>query len=334
MLNNGKFPDETQRFCNFTSYFCNQSLSMDKRIFVFLWCLLFAGVFCACNKNDVEEKWAKEEVDLAEWMKENKPDALFDNDIYIEKIVSRGEDFTQPETGDHVLVNFVCSFLYEHDGDVERVSYKDGKDGSIDYKPQQLSLYKEGGPELWEPKYWESMGVGLLREKERANIYIPSRKLNLPDFKPRVFMIELVQVIETDLKTHQEKLMDYYMKKRYCNKFDSITIKDNGRDYYVIYHVDEEGTGSAVNVSNVNTHYDEHYFLQDDKHKECVKNKAKTGWDKKFSEMFQSVKKGGKLTVVMPYRIMFGDDPYTDKNSKQYIAPSGSVLRYDITIDP
>ena len=299
-----------------------------------LWYTFFVCALCACSKNDVEERWAKEEADLAVWMKENRSsDVLFDNDIYIEKITQQDEDHIQPETGDYVLVNFVCRFLYEHDGYVERVSYKDGKDGIIDYQPQQLSLYREGGPELWSPDYWETMGVGKLREKERANIYIPSRKLNLQDFKPRVYMIELVQVIETDLKTYQEKLMSNYMEKRFCNDFDTIIIKDNGRDYYVIYHVEEEGTGSAISASTVNTHCDEYYFLQNNKHKECVKDKAK-GWDRnKFSEMFQSVKKGGKITVVMPYRIMYGEQSYMDNNKQQFIAPPGSVLRYDIRID-
>jgi len=301
-----------------------------------LWFTLFACVLCACSKSDVEERWAKEEAELAEWIKENNIDAIFDNDIYIEKIIQRNEDHTQPEAGDHVLVNFVCSFVYDYDGDVERVSYKDGMNGNTDYHPEQLSLYREGGPELWSSDYWGTMGVGLLREKEVANIYIPSRKLNLQDFKPRVYKIDLVQVIDTDLKTYQEKLMSNYMKKRFCNRFDTLPpIKDNnGKEYLVMYHVEDEGTGSATNVSSVNTHYDEYYFLQDDKHKECVKDHAKTGWDRNiFSDIFQPVKRGGKITVVMPYRIMYGDQSYMDSNKQQYIAPPGSVLRYDIRID-
>ena len=305
---------------------------MNRKFFV-LWFTLFACVLCACNKNDVEEKWAQEEADLALWMKENKPDALFDKFIYIEKFGALHEENITPEPENYLLVNFVCSFLYESDGDVERVSYKDGKNGSIDYKPEQLSLYREGGPELWSPDMWLNKGLGLLRENERAFVYIPSRILNLQDFKPRKFEMHLVQVIDTDLKTYQEKLMGNYMKERFCNKVDTFTIKDNGKDYYVMFHVKEEGTGSAITVSSVNTHYDEYYFLQDNKQKECIKDKAK-GWDRnKFSEMFQKVKKGGEITVVMPYRIMYGDQPYKDSNKQQYIAPPGSVLMYDLRID-
>ena len=121
--------------------------------------------------------------------------------------------------------------------------------------------------------------------------------------------------------------------KNFCNNIDTITIKDNGQDYYVIYHVEDEGTGAAVDVSSVATHYDEYYMLQDGDFRPCVTNQAKKDWDKnKFSKMFQSVKKGGKITVVMPYRIMYGEKSYRDKN-KQDIAPLGSVLKYDIRID-
>jgi len=299
---------------------------MNRKV-LFLWCSLFACAFCACNK-EVEEKWAQEEADLAEWIKENKPNALFDNDIYIEKIGPRYEEKIQPEAGDHVLVNFVCSFL---DGVVEQVSYMEGQ---TSHNPLYRSKYKEGGPELWPSDYWGNMGVGHLRENECANIYIPSRKLGLQDFKSREYMIELVQVIDTDLKTYQEKLMGGYMKKRFCNKVDTFSVEYNKKDYYVMYHVDNEGTGGAINVASVSTHYDEYYFLQEDKHKECVRDKIKTGWDRnKFSEMFKSVKKGGKITVVMPYRIMYGEQYYMDGN-KQYIAPPGSVLMYNIRIDP
>ena len=119
-------------FIIFTSYKGNQNLTMNRKVLV-LWCSLFVCAFCACNK-DVEEKWAQEEADLAEWMKENKRDAFFDSDIYIEKIGQKHEEHIQPETGDHVLVDFICTFLY--DRVVEQVSYKDGQ---TNYDPQYRS---------------------------------------------------------------------------------------------------------------------------------------------------------------------------------------------------
>ena len=291
-----------------------------------IFCILIACITCACNKNDVNEKWAKEEADLDEWVKENKPNLQKENFIYIEKFGHTYPSNTQPEAGDHVLVNFVCTFLY--DDIVEQVSYKDWKA----HRALFPSTYKEGGPELWAPERWINMGIGQLREKERAMVYIPSRMLGLQDFKTRRFEIELVKVIDSDLKSYQEGLMGRYMKK-YCN-VDTITIPINGKDHFIIYHVDEEGSGDAVNVSSVRTSHDEYYLLQDDRPIDCVKNQIKTGWDRnKFSEMFQSVKKGGKITVVMPYRIMYEEKSYMD-NNKQYIAPPGSVLRYEIRIDP
>jgi len=314
---------------------------MNRKVLV-LWFALFVCALCACSKNDVDEKWAKEEADLEVWIKENT-NAKLDNYIYIEKFGPEYNENIKPDADnkDFLLVDFVCSFVYEYDGDVERVSYKDGKNGNKNYNPQQLSAYKEGGPELWSSDYWVNMGLGHLREKESVFVYIPSRILNLQDFKPRKFEMHLVQVIDVGLKTYQEKLMSNYMQKRFCNKFDTIPVKDNkGNDYYVMYYVEDEGTGSAVNVASVSTHYDEYYFLQDNEHKECVTDKAKTGWDRNiFSEIFkdkkgQPVKKGGKITVVMPYRIMYGEQSYMDSNKQQYIAPPGSVLRYDIRIDP
>ena len=298
---------------------------MKVKIFV-LWYTLFICALCACNKSDVDEKWAKEETDLKEWMKENKPDLQLENGIYIEKIGSSNEKNTQPEAGDHVLVNFVCTFLF--DDVIEQVSYKDWQARGALYP----STYREGGPELWTPEMWINKGIGQLREKERAHVYIPSRILGFQDFKTRRFEIELVQVIDTLLKNYQEGLMGRYMRK-FC-KVDTITIPINGKDHYIIYSVEDEGSGDAVNVSSVKTHYDEYYYLQNNRPKECAKDQLKTGWDRtKFSEMFQKVKKGGKITVMMPYRVMYGDNSYMDSN-KQYIAPPGSVLRYEIRIDP
>ena len=299
---------------------------MNKKALVLL-CILFACVFCACKKNDLEEKWAEEEVKLSEWIKENRPNALFENNIYIEKEGNEYPDNMSPEleNKDHVLVNFVCRFLYENT--IETVSYKDWQNRGA----QSPSTYREGGPELWEPEMWGNKGLAHLREGERAFVYIPSRVLNLQDFKSRKFEIELVKVIDTDIKSYQEKIMGHCMRK-FGNDTDTITIKEEGRDYYVIYHI-EKGDGADVHVSSVKTHYTEWYYLQEGDPRNCITNQVKTGWNNKFSKLFQTVKTGGKITVVMPYRIMYGKDPYKDSNTKQFIAPPGSVIKYEIIID-
>ena len=292
-----------------------------------LLCTVFAGVLYSCNKNDTAEKWAKEEADLEEWIKENKPDAIFEGGIYIEKYGHKYPDNIFPQADDYVLVDYECRFLYE---DVlEYVSDKEWQTrGAVN-----PSTFREGGPELWT---YDWMGVNQLHENERANVYVPSRLLNLQDFRTRVFTIHLKKVIDTDLKSYQEKLMGNFMNQ-YEDDVDTITITNNGRDYYVIYHIEREGDGNAVGSTIVNTHTTEKYFLQDKNMKTCFNEKV-IRWNdnsgkfsSKFSKMFQSVNKGGKIITVMPYKMMWGDDSYKDGN--QYVAPINSVLFYEINID-
>ena len=289
---------------------------------VFLLCMFLAGVLYACNKNDTDEKWAKEEAELAEWIEINKPGLSIENRIYFEKVGAEYKTNIKPEPGDYILVDYECRFLFE---DVlEQVSYKDWQARGALYP----SPYREGGPELWESKYWESMGIGQLRENECANVYIPSRMLNFQDFKTRVFWVHLRKVIDTDLKTYQEKIMGSCMKN-FGNDVDTITVTENGKDYYVIFHVDQEGTGGDISGTSVKTHINETYFLQADDPKDCFKNKDYT-WNK-YLEIFQSVKKGGHITAVMPYRLMYGDK--ADLIDGQCAVPVNTVLKYDITID-
>ena len=306
------------------------NFKIDMKISVFLGILFL--VLCSCNKDETAEKWAKEEANLAGWIRENVSDAffdknndmyIFDNDMYIEIVSNRCKDNKKPEVGYHVLVNFVCSFL---DGAVEQVSYEDWQS----YGAQNPSMYREGGPELWVAEYWGNMGIGNLYEGESANIYIPSRKLGLQDFKSRKYEIKLVQVIEPDLKIYQDSLMRVYMRNFETVDIDTVPI--NGRDHLIIYCVDNAGYGDHVNVSSVKTQCDEDYLLQENTPRLCDRRQPKT-WDTKFSKMFRDVKKGGKIIAVMPYRVMYGEDPYRDEKTGQLIAPLHSVLKYKISID-
>ena len=299
------------------------------RVFAFLCIMLFAS---ACNRIDIYEEWAKEEAKLAEWISENAPDADFipDKDIYFEIIRRKPVDNIAPETGDHVLVNFISSFL---DGTIEEVSFKDGP---AKYNALLHSKYLEGGPELWNSDYWSRMGVGEMREKEKANIYIPSRMLNLQDFKTRKIEIELVQVIE-DLRAYQEGLMNNFMEKNFCKNFDTDTITINGRELIIFFHIDNSKAGDEeADFVSVRT-FDEYYFLQENDFRVCALNQTdKKKWEKSiFSEMFKSVKKGDVITAMMPYRVMYGEESYIYAPTKQTIAPLGSVLKYKIDfIDP
>ena len=297
--------------------------------FLILSSIVFASVLSACNRDDTAQKWAEEEAKLAEWIKENDPEAFFENGIYIKKLISYPDNI-QPEAGDHLLVNYASCFLYE--GNVEQVSYKNWEA----YGARNHSMYREGGPELWAPvsDFRVSTGIDYLREKESAVVYVPSRKLNLQDFITRKIDITLVKVIETDLKTYQEELMDFAMKEFGSKIEEPIIIADQGREYYVWYHIKNVHSEEAATTAT-RTNYSEYYCLQNGDFRTCAENQTKNvgAWDKKFSKMFDSVKKGAKITVVMPYRIMYGEESYTDKNTKQHIAPRGSVLKYVIEVD-
>ena len=302
---------------------------------------LSVSLICACSKNEIEEKWAEEEKKLAEWIKENKPDLVISNGIYFEKTGKEYSENIQPEVGDYVLIDFKCSFL--SDGTVEEVSYKDWQKHEALYP----STFKEGGPELWMPERWASMGIGQMHENEQANVYVPSRLLGLQDFKTRVYEINLKKVIDTDLKTYQEKLMECCMKK-YRDNVDTVTITDNGKDYYVLYHIEREGFGAdVINAISVKTHTSEYYYMQNDDSKTCFTDRERIGcndnvskFHQKISEMFSletrsgtKLKKGGRIIAVMPYKIMYGDKLNKDSDTGQYIAPEHSVLKYEINID-
>ena len=301
---------------------------MNIRVLFFM-CAFFTGVLCGCSKNETEKKWAEEEAKLSEWMKENKPNVPLVNGFYFEKLLPEYPENIFPEKDDYVLLDYECRFLYEDI--LEYVSDKNWQtSGAVN-----PSAFREGGPELWT---YDWMGVDQLHENECANVYVPSRLLDLQDFTTRVFTIHLKKVIDTDLKKYQEKLMGSYMK-RYCDDVDTITITDNGRDYYIIYHIEKEGAGAAINGAIVNTHTTEKYFLQDKDLRICFSDRV-IKWNdtsgtfsaKKFSQMFETVNKGGKIIAVMPYKMMYGDELNKDTNG-QYIAPISSVLMYEIDID-
>ena len=296
----------------------------------------------SCSKNNIEELWAAEEARLKEWINENRPDAIFSNGVYFYKIGTQHPENIQPDTElrDNILVDFICRFL--DDDVVEEVSYKDWRS----HQAQYPSIFKEGGPELWTHDRWAPMGLGQMREDEWANVYVPSRLLNKQDLRTRVYTFHLKRVINPDILAYQEKLMSSFME-RFGEAVDTITISDNGKDYHLMYHVVNEGSGTNVDQPlDVNTRTSEFYFLEDDDFRTCFSNLAKKGFNgnvsnfsTKISDVFVNnpsknnlqVRKGSKIVAVMPYRIMYHDK--LNSSNGQYVAPLSSVLKYEIIID-
>ena len=306
-------------------------------------------VFCSCGRNKTEELWAEEEAKLAEWISENKPHlVMINNGIYFERIGDEYVDNLKPDSvlRDNVLLDFECRLL--EDGTVEEVSYREW----WEYGAKSPSTYREGGPELWHYERWVKMGIGRLRENERANIYVPSRLLDLVDFQTRVFTVHLKKVVNPDIKAYQETLMGNFMEQ-FGTAVDTITVLDNGKDYHIMYYIADEGWGEEISAttSEVSTKTSEFYFMEDDDFRNGFRNKATTGFndDKSrfstyISRIFDNnpeknnkpVRNRGKIIAVMPYRIMYGTELITDVDvygHEQYVAPVESVLMYEIQID-
>ena len=306
----------------------------------------------SCSKNNTAELWAAEEANLLEWIKENHPDAVHLSGIYFVKTGASYPDNINPEMNDNVLVDFICRFW--DDDAVEMVSHA----GWWPRDAQNPSMFREGGPELWAHDRWGRMGIGFLNVNEQAYVYVPSRLLDLQDFRTRVYHFHLRNVISPDILAYQHELMGNFMTENFNEAVDTITITENGKDYHVMYHVRSQGAGLEITqpltVKNISYEY---YFLEDEDFRSCFPRSSsqdaanpdvvKTGFNgntsnytSQLSSVFvnnpsknnKPLHHGGRIVVVMPYRIMYGDNLTKDHNG-QYIAPASSVLKYEITID-
>lgn len=301
---------------------------MNTKAFALLIVATAAAAMCACKKSETEERWAEEEAKLAAWIAENKPDATLINGFYLEKTGNLYPDSMKPEAGDHVLLDYECRYLYDNTV-LEYTSNPNWENLGA----RNPATFKDGGPELWA---FDWMGVNQLHKGEQANVYVPSRLLELQDFTTRVFSIQLHKVIDTDLKAYQEKLMSAYMQC-YRKDIDTITWTNNGKDYYAMWHTTQKGAGQPAGNGAVSTHTTEKYTLQQGDVRTCFSDRAirwndgSSRFSTQFAPMFANLNKGSKIIVAMHYRMMFGEEPYSENN--QVLAPSNSVLIYEITID-
>jgi hypothetical protein len=285
-------------------------------------------VLSACSRDDVAEKWAEEENDLYNWMRENEPGLRpLKNGVYVKITGERQLENMKPETTDHVMVNFVCRFF--DDETIEQTSYM-----QWDIEPLYLPAYKHGGPELWEFLRWGKIGIDQMHKGESAKIYVPSRALNLQDFRTRVYDIELVDVIE-NIGTYQDKMITNFFRASYPNgKIDSIKITIDGRQQFIVYHIDDDGFGSELPFASVRTRFNEYFILNRD-FQLSMDNISRSGryWASNFADMLQPARRGRKVTALMPVKVIYHEGFLLDENRTQYIVPPGSVLRYEIEIE-
>lgn len=311
----------------------------------------FALSTWACNKDDRDEKLAAEEQKLTEYMESTFPDAKkLANGLYIDKL-SEITNAPKPEAGKYVFVDYILKWLYT--GQTEFVSYKDYES----YQPIYLPLYKDGGPELWQltaPLYGISAGIGEMREGETAHIYLASRYNDLipGDFNTRLMWVRLVKVID-DLTLYQESLMSEYLKQ-VGGEVDTVKVKSSidFNEYSIMYAIEDEGDGDQItDAAAAKTKTSLSYMLQDYNTTYEYLDAQDISWEtgsyptglytetNAMSEILTKMKKGGNVTVAMPYKLFFGD-PRTnndkvprDGETQQIAVPVGSVIILKITIE-
>jgi FKBP-type peptidyl-prolyl cis-trans isomerase len=318
----------------------------------------FALSAWACNKkDDTSEKLAAEEQKLTEYMESTVPDAKkLANGLYVKKLTEI-TNVPKPEAGKYALVDYTVKWLYNDQ--MEHVSYKDYES----FQPIYLPLYKDGGPILWQmtaPLNGISAGIGELCEGETANIYFASRYNSdflppPPDFTTRLMWVKLVKVIN-DLTLYQESLMSEYLKQA-GGETDTVKVKSSldFNDYNIMYAIEYEGNGAQITDADaVATKTSLSYLLQEYNMAHEYLAAQDVSWQtgststgglytatNAMSEILTKMKKGGRVTVAMPYKLFYGDPAVDAENmpiprdgeTQQFAVPIGSVVILNIAIE-
>lgn len=299
---------------------------------------LFACMICACNKDDTDEKLAEEEQTLTNYITTNYPDAVsLGGSAYL---VKRHEepDGAKIEAGNYILwnrqiTNQITGEL-EYTSDLSNTKFDDS--------------YVDGGPELTLVQSTIlDEGLKHMRKGEKGDVYIPSRWL-FYDFQPRVFSVDVVDVISKGLSVYQELLMSGYIKNA-CNKAAADTIQDvistvDNTEYNVMYHIINKGTGevitegmsvaSEVSISYLIREKDVHDFKKENilwktNPGEKVNTLTKTNC---VGEILKKMKRGGEVVIAMPSNLYWEDKNLPKNGYGQYHIPKWSVAIFTITI--
>ncbi len=307
---------------------------MNKNIIIIL-SAVFVAFLGSCNKDETEEKLTAEDNALATYMATKFPETPLTDGFYF--IPGYNGDGVQPKAGAYVLLDYWCYQVNTSTGDemaLETTSYMD------EYPtPLYPSGYEQGGPELWhlsDGSLWGlSAAIGRLHENETATFYISSR-YTYRDFVTRKYRMRLRKVIGPDIKTYQESLISSYMKGTYGNEnIDSVKVSIGSANYHVVFHIADQGTGTPLEgvTADIKTHTSESYLLMGLDLKTVYENEAidfpATGF---FTDIFKKMKKGGRVVIMMPYTVMFGDSEYIN-DKRQYTRVPNSAVLFDITVD-
>ena len=307
---------------------------------LFLWWVFIAGAFCTCSRDDIDVKFLKEEEELAEYILSEFPEAIFlGGGAYMVKTHEEPEGVTV-EAGNYILwnwkkTNHITKEL-EYTSDLSNVNY--------------VESYAKGGPEITVVLSVFPIDEGLkqMRKEEKGDIYVPSRYL-IGDFQPRVFSVEIVDVIK-DLSVYQETLMSGYIRKLQHRNATVDTIKNvvstiDMTEYNVMYYIIEQGTGDPVKErANIETKTSISYLIQENKDLEYIVNQDKT-WstysgekintltkENCVGEILKKMNKGGKVVVTMPSKLLWEDKSLPLNEYGQFYIPKWSVVIFTITI--
>ena len=297
--------------------------------------------FCACKKNDMEEKLLEEEKILAEYITDTFGDeAIFlGGGAYLVK-TRKNEDGTTVEAGNYILWN--SKVTNQITGELEYTSDK----SSVKYPDS----YVDGGPEITQVlSYKIDDGLVKMNKGEKGDIFVPSRWLYF-DFQPRIFSVEIVDVLK-DLSLYQEDLMNKYIRRTYeRSKVDTIKnvlSTSDKSEYNVMYYIINHGEGDEITKGmNVETKTSTSYMIRErDVHSYMVDEDIKwsTNTGEKINtltktncvgEILEKMNKGGKVVVTMSSKLYWEDDKLPkDKQTHQYFIPKWSVVIFTININ-
>lgn len=312
---------------------CNMNIKS-----LFLVSIFFTCTLCACKKNDIDEKLAEEEQKLDEFIKTTYGDAAISlgGGAYLVKTHEETEGATV-EAGNYILWN--RKITNQITGELEYTSDL----SSVKY----LESYVHGGPEITvvlSSKLDE--GLTQMKKGEKGDVYIPSRWLFV-DFQPRIFDVEIVDVIK-DLSVYQETLMYGYLKKLHkgvsVDTVKKVVSTIDNTEYNVMYYIMNKGTGEIITDGiNVETTTSSSYLIRSDEVHPYIVDQDFT-WNTNstgkmntltktncMAEILKQMKKGGKAVVAMPSKL-FWDDKDLPKIQEQYAVPKWSVVVFTINI--